>query len=74
MKDEYLVGTSGTIVSTKKYVKDADDNWWSVDTNGVVENWGSDDYAKDLARCASQNKTAVEKNNSDGELTGYTCN
>ena len=74
MKDEYLVGTSGTIVSTKKYVKDADDNWWSVDTNGVVENWGSDDYAKDLARCASQNKEAVEKTNSDGELTGYTCN
>ena len=69
MKDAYLVGTSGTIVGTKKYVKDADDNWWSVDTQGAVENHGSDDYAKDLARCASQNKTAVEKTNSDGEPT-----
>ena len=73
MKAQYLVGTSGTIVGTKKYVKDADDNWWSVDTQGVVENHGSDDYAKDLARCASQNKDAVEKTNNDGEVTGYTC-
>ena len=51
---EYLVGTSGTIVSKGKYVKDGDDNWWSVDGQGRVVNWGSDDESKDQARCQSR--------------------
>ena len=61
--NEYLVGTSGTVVSKGKYVKDGDDNWWSVDKNGVVTNWGSDDESKDKARCQSKNtKDGTEEN------------
>ena len=71
---EYLVGTSGTIVGKGKYVKDGDDNWWSVNKEtGEVVNHGSDDYAKDKARCAAQNKGTVEKTDKDGEVTGYNC-
>ena len=69
----YLVGTSGTVVSNGKYVKDGDDNWWSVNKDGEVVNHGSDDYAKDLARCAAQNKGTEAKYDKSGELTGYNC-
>ena len=68
----YLVGTSGTVVSNGKYVKDGDDNWWSVNENGAVVNHGSEDYSKDEARCASQNKTletTTDKNGNDR----YSC-
>ena len=66
MKDAYLVGTSGTIVGTKKYVKDGDDNWWSVDANGYIRNHGSDDESKDKARCQAKNT------NEDGEEDNFT--
>ena len=72
MFDRYLVGTSGTIVSKGKYVKDGDDNWWAVNQDEEVIPVGSDDYDKDKARCISQNKEYEEKTK-DGELTGYTC-
>ena len=58
---EYLVGTSGTIVSDGKYVKDADDNWWSVDKDGNVVNHGSDDEAKDKARCQAKSEDGSQK-------------
>ena len=62
----YLVGTSGTTVSNKKYVKDGDDNWWSV-YNNVATNWGAEDYSKDLARCAAKGQTGEVTPNEDGE-------
>ena len=71
---KYLVGTSGTVVGKGKYVKDGNDEWWSVSKkDGTVEPWGSDEFSKDFARCAAQDKTPEAKTNRDGDITGYTC-
>ena len=69
---DYLVGTSGTVVSNKKYVKDGDDNWWSVDPNGKVEDHGSEDESKDIARCVSQGKDYDSEIEDDGDVK-ITC-
>ena len=71
---EYLVGTSGTIVGKKKYVKDGNDDWWAVTPDGTVVLIGADDYADDIARCTAQGKDVEENiNQSTGELRGYKC-
>ena len=45
--DEYVVGTSGTIVKPGKYVKDADDNYYAVNKAGDIQKFpASDDAAK----------------------------
>ena len=44
---EYLVNTSGTIAKNKKNVKDADDNYYCTDKDGVVIYQGADKYEKE---------------------------
>lgn len=44
---EYLVNTSGTIAKNKKNVKDADENYYCTDKDGVVTYRGTDKYEKE---------------------------
>ena len=55
--DNYVVGTSGTIVKPGKYVKDTDDGYYAVadeNDNGVAEGtvayFEDDEYARDMAK------------------------
>lgn len=44
---EYLVNTSGTIAKSKKNVKDADENYYCTDKDGVVTYQGTEKYEKE---------------------------
>ena len=48
--DNYVVGTSGTIVKPGKYVKDTDDGYYAVSEEGVVAYFEDDEYARDKAK------------------------
>ena len=51
--DEYVVGTSGTIVKPGKYVKDADDNYYAVNKSWAIQKFpASEDAAKEAREFA----------------------
>ena len=72
-----VVSNSGTIVKDKKYVKDADGNYYAVNADGEVMFVSSDnEYASKIASCWSKSDKkdfGNYKTNNDGDPTGWTC-
>ena len=70
-----VVSNSGTVVKDKKYVKDADGNYYAVNADGEVMFVSSDnEYASKIASCWSKDGvTGNFKTNDDGDPTGWTC-
>ena len=71
----HVVSNSGSIVKDKKYVKDADGNYYAVDKDGNVLFVSADnEYASKIASCWSKSGITGKYNvNDDEEVTGWTC-
>ena len=71
----HVVSNSGSIVKDKKYVKDADGNYYAVDKDGNVLFVSADnEYASKIASCWSKSGITGKYNvNDDNEVTGWTC-
>ena len=67
--DNYVVGTSGTIVKPGKYVKDTDDGYYAVsDVDGAVAYFEDGEFARDFAKdFAEFGAVGYEDTDEDGD-------
>ena len=75
LEDDYVVGTTGTIVKPHRAVKDADGNYYAVYEKGNIGFVSADeDYASKKASCyAKDGNYGQAITNSEGEETGWQC-
>ena len=75
--DYKVVSNSGSIVKSKKAVRDTDGNYYAVNNKGEVAFVSADhEYASKAANCYAKSTTGDfghYKLNDDGEVTGWVC-